>query len=106
VIREVIRGASADRDYQRIVSWLAEYDPLVARRFQIEYRLMCNRLGQFSSSGTRYMLDTGEEVRKARVGSFRKYLVFYREEENTLRVLRIIHSSQDVTTELKSDAGM
>jgi plasmid stabilization system protein ParE len=99
---EVLRRPKADSDYSQIVQWLTERNPAVARRFQLGFRKTCFSLGQQPELGSRYLLETGESIRKVRVGFFRKYWMFYSIEGNTIHVLRVIHSSQNMTLEVEN----
>jgi plasmid stabilization system protein ParE len=99
---EVLRKPKADSDYAQIVQWLTERNPAVARRFQLGYRKTCLGLGQQPELGSPYLLETGELIRKVRVGFFRKYWIFYSVDAENIHVLRVIHSSQNIILEEKS----
>jgi plasmid stabilization system protein ParE len=99
MIWEVVRSTAADRDYLRIVEWLKDYDPVVARRFQIGFRETCVVLSQLSELGSPYLLTTGESARKLRIRMFKKYWMIYLIEERTIRILRVFHVSQNISVE-------
>lgn len=96
---EILRKPKADSDYAQIVKWLTDRNPAVARRFQLGYRKTCVSLGQQPELGSPYLLETGEVIRKVRVGYFRKYWLFYNLNGHAIHVLRVIHSSQNIILE-------
>jgi toxin ParE1/3/4 len=87
----VIFSKQADADLEEIGDFIALGSPLRAASFVQELKSKCLKLGNTASIGAPRP-ELGEGIRML---PHDRYLIFYREAENTLRIVRILHSARD-----------
>jgi toxin ParE1/3/4 len=88
----VVFSPLAEADLEDIESAMFMDSPQYALRFMRELREHCNRISQFPQScPLREELGVG-----IRVLVHERYLLFYRERNNQLRIERIIYGSRDL----------
>jgi plasmid stabilization system protein ParE len=93
----VVVTAIAEQDVRDIAQYISSDNGMAARRFGVEFTSTVERIGEFP--GTGYPLyQKDEAVLGIRVSSrFRHYTVIYRrDDESTIRVLRVVHSARDI----------
>jgi plasmid stabilization system protein ParE len=97
----VVISRSARRDLDRIRNWWLANDSEVAFRFAGGVKATLDRLAQLPNMGDEYEVPDGTWRRRVRVGGFGRYWLYYHFDGTTVRVLRVIHSSQNVERELQ-----
>jgi len=97
----VIRTANATRDLNKIRNWWLQSDSEVAFRFACGVKKTIQRLAEMPKMGDEYEVPDGTWRRRVRVDGFAKYWIYYHFDGLVIRVLRVIHSSQNVETELQ-----
>jgi toxin ParE1/3/4 len=82
---------------------IAENNEAVAIEFIDAFDNSVERLRQFPNIGTQCRFRSVElqGLRRWFVQGFEKYLIFYRVIDNTLEVVRLIHSSRDIENALQ-----
>jgi plasmid stabilization system protein ParE len=98
---KVIRTASSTRDLNKIRNWWLATDSEVAFRFAIGVKATCLRLERLPNLGDEYELPDGTWRRRVRIEGFAKYWLYYHFDGAVVRILRVIHSSQNVESEIQ-----
>ena len=90
---------AADNDIRDVASYLAIYNPDIARQFEAELWDAFVRVRYNPEIGA-LLSGYSQPVRFLRVSQrFRKYLVFYRRvDETSLQVVRVLHGARDLTS--------
>lgn len=88
-------------DTRRIRNWLLGEDEQLAARFVKGFRLSRNRLSELPEMGSEYRARNGTVRRRVRVEGFDRYWIYYAFDGMTLRILRVIHSSQNAENEMQ-----
>ena len=88
-------------DLRRIRNWLLGEDEELAARFVKGFRMSRNRLIEIPEMGSEYRARDSTFRRRVRVEGFDRYWVYYAFDGMTLRILRVIHSSQNAETEMQ-----
>ncbi|KQP21941.1 type II toxin-antitoxin system RelE/ParE family toxin [Pseudorhodoferax sp. Leaf267] len=86
---------AAQADLIEIAAYIAQDDPTRALSFVDELEARCFKLGQHPSLGTRRD-DLASGLRMLPHG---RYLVFYRQQPDALRIERVMHSERDIDGE-------
>ena len=81
-------------DLIEIAAFIAQDNPARAKSFVDELEADCDRLITQSGIGAPRP-ELGEGVRVLPHG---RYLIFYRPDENVVRIARVLHSARDVET--------
>ena len=97
----MIRTADATRDLHKIRNWWLQSDTEVAFRFASGVKKTIQRLVELPQMGDEYEVPDGTWRRGVRVDGFAKYWIDYYFDGSVVRVLRVIHSSQNVENELQ-----
>lgn len=82
----------AEEDLAKILERIAQDKPVAAERWVAKIRETCWTLARFPLLGTA-RTSMAESVRSFTVGH---YVIYYRPEEGTVRIERVLHSSRDV----------
>ena len=98
--REIEYTPQADVDIDEIADYFASRTTSVAARFyQAVYDTaqFLARVSETSVIGTLYESDdlACQDIRLWQVKGFSKYLIFYRVENSTLKILRVLHGARD-----------
>lgn len=88
----LIFSRSAETDLEEIGDYIAQDNPLRAVTFVREVRQHCARLARYPDVGS-LRNACGEGIRVIPHG---RYLIFYRQQGEALRIERILHSARDV----------
>ena len=88
----VILSPHAESDLEEIGDFIARDNPRRAVSFVRELRSACVALGQSPGIGA-LRPELGEGIRMLPHG---RYLIFHRQEGQTLRIERIMHSARDI----------
>lgn len=99
----IVIQPAADLDIERIATELHLVDPRLADDFLTCVRRTLEFLSDFPGAGITYKISdrTTPAFRRWRVDRFKNYLIFYRDEGNILRIVRVIHGARDIPTLLK-----
>lgn len=90
-MREPVFSPMAVEDLDGIVEYIARDNPPAAARFVEALREKCYTLARFPLLGT-----TREGlIRGLRAFSVGNYVIYYRPEEDTVRVERVLHGARD-----------
>lgn len=105
-VRSYCLSPAARGDIEAIVDYLRERNPVAAVRFVEAAQATFEHLS-FAGEAHR-KLTTGHpalaELRsRPLTGAFRRYLVFYRESEAIIAVVRVLHSARDLDSFLSGD---
>lgn len=90
----------AKGDVHRIRNWLFTEDQVLAARFAKGFRASRNRLRELPEIGSEYRARDGTARRRVPVEGFDRYWIYYSFNGVTVRILRVIHTSQNVEQEL------
>lgn len=82
----------ANVDLEEIGDWIAQEDPLRAATFIADLRRASAAL---SRHPRRYPIASPVAAAGIRKKVYRRYLIFYRVQEQEVQILRIIHGSRD-----------
>jgi toxin ParE1/3/4 len=96
-LRIVIRPA-ASLDLDRHVAYLTQVDPVVAMWFFDAARQTFAALARVPQIGRIYQhsADETQNIRRWAVKGFRNHLIFYRSDNTTLEIIRVLHAAQDL----------
>jgi plasmid stabilization system protein ParE len=83
---------------------LGERDPRVAERFRVNFIQITQSLQIFPSRGPVEMTDPRGTLRRIVVPRFYNYLIFYRVEDASIDVIRVLHGARDRLAALE-DSG-
>lgn len=88
----------ADLDLMECFSYLAQRNPVSARRFLDAVEKTLVEIETRPDNGHRYLhaRREDEDWRYVRVEGFKNYLVFYRLTHTQVEVVRIVHGSRDL----------
>ncbi len=92
VPKPVLRSADAENDLIRLWLHIAEHSPDAADRYIRRIQQAFEGIPQFPDRGTPRP-DLGEHCRKLVVGD---YVVFYDHLDDSIIVLRVFHSKEDI----------
>ena len=97
-MRRVRIRAVARADVKEIMDHISTDRPRTAKRFFDAFEKLAKRLADFPELGAIYESDdmVFEGLRVFSVPRFRKYLVFYRVEDDVIDIVRIIHGARDL----------
>lgn len=88
----------AEKDLNAIAGYILEQDPEAALHFVDTVEKTCKQLAEVPGMGRAFLVAHAElqDMRMMRVGKpFHAYLIFYREGQSCIEVLRIIHGARD-----------
>jgi len=88
----VVLTAAAEADLESIADWIAAENPAAAADFIAELRESCTALGLFPN---RFAIVPRYRNRNIRQRPYRNYLIFYRAQDMSVEILRIIHGARD-----------
>lgn len=99
----IVKSPPAERDIEEAFVYLALEDLEVGERFISAVEKSLERLSEFPFVGTvkEYKNQKLQNLRMWRMAEFEKYLVFYLVSENTVDIIRVLHSSRDIAGELE-----
>jgi toxin ParE1/3/4 len=97
--RDVRETRAAKQDRIEIWLYIANDSISAADKVIEDILAVSRRLGEFPESA-RSRPDLGPDIHAAPLGS---YMIFYRLEPQTVRVLRILHAARDITPDLLSE---
>jgi plasmid stabilization system protein ParE len=105
VKKKVIVRPRADLDLTQHYVYLARHDPRVAEKFRAAVLAARGRIASHASGGTSLVHPnfTNLELRFVRPVGFPKYLIVYQVADDCSFVLRILHGSQDLDTQLRPE---
>lgn len=89
--------AQAEEDFEKIINYLSELSgPIVAERYYKNFMKAFSKLRNIGA-GMRILDDIIPDVKGMRRVHMKRYMIFYDidEENDLIRVLRIIHGSSD-----------
>ncbi|WP_137156197.1 type II toxin-antitoxin system RelE/ParE family toxin [Rhizobium sp. FKL33] len=81
----------AERDIIEAVKYIADHNPVAARRLRIDLLETMRRLGDMPMLG-RHRDGTAEDLRSFPEGS---YLIFYRVVKDGVAIIRVLHAARD-----------
>lgn len=88
-------------DVRDIVRILRRHGPSLAHRFLLEFKATVVLLSGMSGIGRPRPEFGIPGLRSWRVHRFRKYLIFYEDLPDRIRLLRVLHGSRDLQSEIK-----
>ena len=99
-IREV-----AKQDVAEQWDYLRERSPDAAERFVVAVKETFDRLLRMPGLGRQREYDNPALVgiRMRAVGGFEKYLIFYRQTDDGIEVIRILHSARDIAAIMREE---
>lgn len=95
----------ASQDFDEIYTYISQANPDAALQFFDAARETFTQIANNPSLGGIYQPHNQNLVglRKWGIKGFKKYLIFYKIEENVLTIVRIVHGSRDFPTLLKPE---
>jgi plasmid stabilization system protein ParE len=105
VKKRLIIRARADLDLLHHYLYIAEHNPGQAERFRAAVQATTEQIRAHANRGTMLTHEAFAEIelRFMRPAGFRKYLLVYQVTDNCAFLLRILHSSQNLETELRPE---
>jgi toxin ParE1/3/4 len=103
----VLQRARARQDILEIISYIASDNPGAAAALYEAYERILQHLKETPEMGRPYAPGDPQlgQVRAVAIGRFRRYLVFYRRQDDNVEVLRVLHAHRDITSILSDDSG-
>jgi toxin ParE1/3/4 len=97
--RVITRHAQARMDLRRIAEFIGQDDAEAAVRFLDRAEETLKRLADSPEIGTpcRFEADDLGSLHYYRVRQFKRYLLFYYSSDRELALLRVMHTSQDIS---------
>jgi toxin ParE1/3/4 len=94
----IIITGPARSDITRNYEYLAQFNPDVALRFFDATRYSFAEIAHNPEIGSVYPVKNPrlQGLRKWQVKDFRKYLIFYRVQETSIEILRVLQGNQDI----------
>ncbi len=96
-----ILGPLAEEDLESIGDYIARDNPRRAVSFVRELRAQCLKIAR-SSQGYRRRPELGETMRSCAYGN---YIIFFIEEEDVVRILRVLHGSMDIEAKFSENSN-
>ncbi|MDR0336203.1 MAG: type II toxin-antitoxin system RelE/ParE family toxin [Planctomycetaceae bacterium] len=87
--------SQARNDIMEISRYISERNLSAADRFVDAVDQTIQRLCDNPTIGERLYSDPTGKIRLTLVSGFRNYLIFFRQEETVLQVLRVLHGARD-----------
>ncbi|WP_020475769.1 type II toxin-antitoxin system RelE/ParE family toxin [Zavarzinella formosa] len=95
---EVNLTPDARRDLIRIDAYIRQQDPERADRFRRRSQETMSRISESPYSGAPFeFAPEGQEIRWAVIARFRKYIFLYQPIPLGINVIRVMHTSQDIS---------
>lgn len=100
-ISHLYRSKEAMSDIGSAIDYLAEIDPDVAEAFYTSLKGAEQLLLTNPKIGSPRSWDNPRlaGMRMFRISKFEKYLIFYREHDDRLEVIRVLHGARDIHAE-------
>jgi toxin ParE1/3/4 len=101
-MQSLIITPQADRDIDEIFDYLRGIDPALAGRFFHECQAAIALVAKFPLAGGRLLLEGREDLdyRYVYPKGFDRYLIFYRLDAIRIEIVRVLHSSRDLSAAL------
>ncbi len=98
----VVQESLAAWDLRDHIEFLASRDTDLALRFIDAVEAIYQQIGNNPDTGFLWGFETERlrEVRTVFVPGFPNHVIFFRKTDSSVRVLRVLHASRDVTREL------
>jgi toxin ParE1/3/4 len=102
----VLQRARARQDILEIISYIASDNRSAAAALYEAYERVLQHLEETPEMGRPYASNDPRlgRIRAAPIGRFRRYLVFYRRQGNSVEVLRVLHAHRDITSILSDES--
>lgn len=106
--RKLIKRPSVIQDIIGQAAFIAQESPAAAIRFVDAVEETFERLVEIPGVGSSrsYLHPLLQDLRCWHVRGFTKVLIFYRFDEETVEIVRLIHGSQDIPTQLQDDPDL
>lgn len=103
-MRRIDVSRAARADLREIWSYIGQDSSRSARRFLLAAEKLALKLAEFPELGARFEIDHPEleGMRVFPIPRFKKYLMFYRNREDEIEVVRVIHGARDLPAILES----
>ena len=103
----IVQRTRARQDVLEIITYIAARNPQAAGRVFAAYERTLTTLASAPDIGWLYPTDNPRlsGLRAFPVGRFRIYLIFYRHSEDTLDVVRVLHSRRDLARLLREETA-
>ena len=95
--RRIVKRVQAKRDITSHFLYFAEIDLDIAERFRTAVDRTFGLLIRFPKIDARRISANARlnELRMWQIADFPDYLIFYQPEDNVIRIVRVLHASQD-----------
>ncbi|MEM9136681.1 MAG: type II toxin-antitoxin system RelE/ParE family toxin [Cyanobacteria bacterium P01_F01_bin.42] len=96
--RRIILRPRANRDIDNHVDYLAQNNDDTALEFFDAVRSTVAQLARMPGMGSLYSIKNPrlKGLRRWSVKGFKRYIIFYLEQDDTIEVVRILHASRDL----------
>jgi toxin ParE1/3/4 len=103
IMKAIIISPEARSDLNDYYNYVAQTNQDAALELFDSARKTFADLARLPGMGKRYTIPNNpqHELKQWHIKGFRKYLIFYRVQENAIEIVRILHSSQDIDRILK-----
>ena len=85
----------AEWDIADIVSYFDERSDGVSERFHSAVNETVEMLCRSPELGERFSTDSSGQIRFRSISGFRNYLIFYRQVDAVLEIIRVLHGARD-----------
>ena len=94
----VRKSPKARRDLAEIAAYIAFDNPSAADRFLIAAEDAFDKLARMPGMGALHEFSEPKlkDLRSWPITRFRNYLIFYRQTENAIEVVRVLHGARDI----------
>jgi toxin ParE1/3/4 len=103
--QQIIVRPKASQDLDDHFAYIAENNFEAALQFFDSVRSSIAQLARMPGIGSPYPVENPrlQGLRKWAVKDFRKYLIFYVEQDDAIEVLRILYATQDISSILEGE---
>ena len=95
----------AREDIDSLAAHIAEDNPRAARGFQRAVRDSINLLLRFPELAAVYPHPNHQRLRAKLVNGFHRYVIFYTVESYGIHLVRLLHTSRDIPSELNEESA-
>ncbi|MEM6614521.1 MAG: type II toxin-antitoxin system RelE/ParE family toxin [Cyanobacteria bacterium P01_C01_bin.72] len=103
--KRILLRPRASQDLDDCFTHIAENDPKAAFEFFDAARLTIAQLSKMPGLGSLYRVNSPrlQGLRKWPVKDFRKYLIFYLDQDNCIEIIRILYAARDLSSILERE---
>jgi toxin ParE1/3/4 len=102
--KRTLSRPKANRDLDEIAFFLSNYDESSGFRFLDAFDKTIGRVTKMPGIGRTVTCGPLPGLRRIPVIGYKKYLIFYLDADETIEVVRVLHSSRNIRTILENES--